>query len=177
MRSRAAGQDQLLHADLLLGVERHGTQLSLLGDRHLRIGHAPVVRAGGGEYESLHAGVVGVGDERSRGLHVDLVGDRGIERARRVADDRSEVHDGVHAGQRPPARIGVADVRTDHLDATAFLLCGDVLLAVKQRVEYAHLASALAQLSGEERTDIAAAAGDQSLGAHLMFPLWSIRDS
>ena len=77
---------------------------------------------------------------------VDLVGDRRVARAGRVADDRGEVHDRVGAVQRAPARVGVADVGADHLDAGALLLGGDVLLAVQQRVEHAHLAAGVAQL-------------------------------
>ena len=117
---------------------------------------------------ALHAGLVCVGDEGAGRLHVDFVGELGIERARGVADDRREVHDGVGARQRAFARLSVADVRADHLDARLLLLGGDVLLAVQQRVEHADLALRLAQLLHEQRADVAAAAGDQRRLTHLM---------
>ena len=120
----------MLHADLLLGVQRDRAKLALLGDRHVRVGHAPVVRARRGEHEPLDTGLTGVGDERLRRLDVDLVGDRWVERARRVADDRGEVDDGVGAAQRALACVGVTDVTANDLDAGLLLLGGDLLLAV-----------------------------------------------
>ena len=99
---RAAAEDQLLHPDLLLGVERHRAQLALLGDRHVRVGHAPVVGAGGGEHEALDAGRARVGDERAGGLHVDVVGeprDRARTRGRRRSRRGARPH-----GRRAAAR-------------------------------------------------------------------------
>ena len=58
------------------------------------------------------------------------------------------------------ARVGVADVRADHLHARLLLLGRDVLLAVQQRVQHAHLVLRLAQLPDEQRADVTAAARD-----------------
>ena len=69
--------------------------------------------------------------------------------------------------ERACARVAVADVGADHLHAGLLLLGGDVLLAVQQRVEHAHLVPGLVQLLYEQRSDVAAAACDQCRLAHL----------
>jgi hypothetical protein len=158
--ARSAAEDQLLHPDLLFGVQRNRAELYILGDRHRRIGHAAIVGAGGGEHEPLNARLTRVGDETSCGLHVDLVGELGIAPARRVADDRGKVDDAVDARERAFARLCIADVRADHLNACTFLLGRDVLLAVQKRVEHPNLVLRLAQLLNEECPDVAAAARD-----------------
>ena len=115
------------------------------------IGHAPVVGAGGGEHQPLHPGLVASATSARVACTLTSSETAGSQRARGIADDRGEVHDGLGAGERAPARLGVADVGADHLDAGALLLGGDVLLAVQQRVQDAHLAPGAAQL----RTSIA----------------------
>src|SRR5271166_2730858 len=88
-RRQAVGgaEDQLLHSDLLLGIQRDRAQLAVLGDRHRRVRHAPVVRAGGGEHQPLDASLARVGHERLGGLHVNFVRQLGIASACGIADD------------------------------------------------------------------------------------------
>ena len=130
--SGAAVQDQLLHADLLLGIQRHRAQLALLGYRNVRIDHPPVVRAGRGEHQSLHAKAVCVGDERAGRSDVDVVRGLGIEGASRIADDRGQVHDLLGTRQGARAGLIVTHIGAYHLYPRPLLLAGDVLLTVKK---------------------------------------------
>ena len=135
-----------------------GLELAVLGDRNRRVRHATVVGAGGGEHQSLHAGLARVGDEPSGRLHVDFVRELRVAPTCGVADDRGQMHDGVDACQRALARLGVANVGADHLDARSLLLGCDVVLAVEQGIQHANLVSSRAQLVHEQCADVSAAA-------------------
>ena len=111
-------QDRLLHPDLLLGVERHGRQLALLGDRHGRVLHASVVRARRGEHELLDAGGARVGQQRARRVRRSR---RSSAPGRARRRDRRRSPPGGRPPRRPPAprrrAVVVADVGHDHVDA------------------------------------------------------------
>ena len=127
----------------------------------------------GGEHQSLDAGRVCLDDERACGLDVDLIGGLRIERARGIAHDRGEVHDLLHARERLAAHGPVAHVAPQHLDTGRRLFLGDVVLAVQEAVEDAHVASTVLELLHEQRTDVAAAARYQRRLCHPHSPLSS----
>jgi hypothetical protein len=158
--ARAVVEERLLDAHLLLGVEGDGAQLAGLVDGHGGVGHAPVVRARGREHEPPHAEAARVLDEGAAALHVHRVGGLGVARARRVADDGGEVHDGLHPLERALARRRVADVAADQRHAARLEGAGDVLLAVQEHVEHAHVVPAGQQLVDDESAHVAGAAGD-----------------
>ena len=56
-----------------------------------------------------------------------------VERTGGVADDGGEVDDLLHALQRAPAGVVVADVGHDEVDAVLALLGREVLLAVQDQ--------------------------------------------
>ena len=124
--------------------------------------HPPVVRARGGEHELLDPGGASVREQRLRGAHVDVVRPLGVERTRRVADDRGQVHHLVHALERGAARGLVADVGHDHFDAILPLLGREVLLSMQDHVEHAHVAPGRLHLVDDLHADVAGAACNES---------------
>ena len=71
------------------------------------------------------------------------------------------MHDLVGALQRGRARVRVADVAADQLDAGGLEVVRDRLLAVQETVENANLASGGEQLAARERSDVSGSAGDE----------------
>ena len=167
---RVEAEQRLLDRDLLLRVERHGRELAVLGDRDQGIGHAAVVRARRGEDEAIDAGVRGVLDQGHRGDDVDGLARLRIARARRVADDRREMHDRVGAAQRLGAGVGVADVGDEQLDAALAQRVRAALLVVQERVEHADLVRGRQQLLGDQHADVPGPAGDQRGAVHGSHP-------
>ena len=83
--------------------------------------------------------------------------------AGRVADDRGEVDDGLGAGERGGARIGVADVAADELEP--FLPPRGKErghAAVDEGIEHADAVFACQELANEHRADIAGSSGDEN---------------
>ena len=151
-------QQLALDRHLLLGVERDRRERRGLVDGHERVGHAAVVRARRGEHDARHAGVL---DQRARALDVDGLRQLGVLGARRVADDRRQVHDRLGAVERRAAGGGVADVAAQHPGAGRLERGRHVLLAVQQRVEHRDLVAGGQQLARRRRADVAGAAGDR----------------
>src|SRR3954471_11301738 len=73
------------------------------------------------------------------------------------------MHDGVGSLERLSARVGVTDVPPDQLHAPARQSGGDVLLAVQEHVQHAHLVARAQKLVDDEAADIARAARDADL--------------
>ena len=110
-------QDLSLYVHFGLRVQRDRAQLGLFGHQEARIRHAAVVAAGGHEDESPDPGLPARDQERSRSIEVHGARQLRITCAGRVPDDRGEVNDAVHPGDRPPHHIGVTNVASDEVEA------------------------------------------------------------
>jgi hypothetical protein len=160
-------EQHLLDLHLLLGVERYGSQLAVLRDRRRRIEHTAVIRACGREHEARDTGRLGVRHERGAAADVDVVRELRVARARRIADDGSEVHDRADARERRSASGAVAHVALDHLDAFSLEFRRDGALAVEQPVEHTNTPAGGDQLAGGVRADVSCAARDQNRLVHV----------
>ena len=140
--AEATAQQRLLDLDLLLGVQRDGRELAVLGDGHRRIGHAAVVGAGGGEDQPAHTRVLGTGDDVAAAADIHLGRDCRILGTGRVPDDGREMHDRVRAreGARTGARI--THVAADDLGTKSRHMRGNVFLAVQQRIQHTNVMAA-----------------------------------
>ena len=91
----------------------------------------------------LDARLGGLGGEREARVDVDLLRELRVTRARRVADDRRQMHHRLGALQRVAARHRVADVALDDRHAALAQLLRPVRLTVQQAVEDRDLAPRL----------------------------------
>ena len=77
------------------------------------------------------------------------------------ADGGGEVHESIHALQRPLHGVAVADVALDPLDIGSEVVGPAVVDLRIERVEHPHLVAGRKQAIDEVRADEAGAAGDQ----------------
>ena len=158
--AEATAQQRLLDLDLLLGVQRDGRELAVLGDGHRRIGHAAVVGAGGGEDQ---AGATPASWARATTLRLPptfTVGrDCRILGAGRVPDDGREMHDRVRAREGARAGGRITHVAADDLGTEPRHMRGNVFLAVQQRIQHTDVMAAVCELLDDAGSDVAQPSG------------------